>query len=84
METVKIDLLENYLSLYINHFEVLKDMKSPDPSYVILDIWNAPKEIKKDQIKGQLHFQLKNWATEYLNWTKRKHTLFTIGMAVQF
>lgn len=60
METTKIDLLENYLSLYISHFEVLRDMKSPDPAYVILDVRNAPAEIKKDQIKGAIALPAKD------------------------
>lgn len=52
METKKIELLENYLSLYINHFTVLENMEKEDSPYVLLDVRNAPKEAKKEQIKG--------------------------------
>lgn len=48
----KIEFLEMYLELYINHFTVLEAMKSGNNDYVVLDIRNAPAEMKKEQIKG--------------------------------
>lgn len=54
METKKIELLENYLSLYINHFVVLDNLEKEDSSYVLLDVRNAPKEVKKEQTKGAI------------------------------
>lgn len=52
METEKINFLKTYLSLYINHSEVLPEMQKPDSKYVVLDVRNAPAAVKKDQIKG--------------------------------
>ncbi len=49
----KLELLETYLSLYINHFEVLKAMEAEASPYVILDVRNAPAHVKKDQIKAR-------------------------------
>ncbi|MGT2949463.1 rhodanese-like domain-containing protein [Streptococcus devriesei] len=48
----KIEFLEMYLELYINHFTVLEAMKSGNEDYVALDIRNAPAQMKKEQIKG--------------------------------
>ena len=42
----KIDFLETFLSFYIDHHEVLKDMESGENRYTILDVRNAPKEVK--------------------------------------
>lgn len=63
----KVEFLEMYLGLYINHFTVLEAIKSGDDSYVILDIRNAPAEMKKEQIQGakampakELHSHLSN------------------------
>ncbi len=52
METEKINFLKTYMSLYIGHDEVLPEMQKPDSKYVVLDVRNAPAQIKKDQIKG--------------------------------
>ena len=54
MKTKKIELLETYLSLYINHFTVLESIEKKDSQYVILDVRNAPAQVKKDQIKGAI------------------------------
>ncbi len=54
MQTKKIELLETYLSLYINHFTVLENIEKEDSPYVILDVRNAPSQVKKDQIKGAI------------------------------
>ena len=48
----KLEFLEMYLDLYINHFVILEALKDPNSDYVVLDIRNAPKEMKKEQIKG--------------------------------
>ncbi|MFC3931955.1 rhodanese-like domain-containing protein [Streptococcus dentapri] len=60
----KIELLETYLSLYINHFTVLEAMKTPNTPYVLLDVRNAPAHIKKDQIKGALAMPAKDLAQQ--------------------
>ncbi len=52
METKQIELLETYLSLYINHAELLEQMKKETSPYVVLDVRNAPEEVKKEQVKG--------------------------------
>lgn len=52
MQTKKIELLETYLSLYIDHGTVLDNTGKEDSPYVVLDVRNAPAHIKKDQIKG--------------------------------
>ena len=43
----KLEFLEMYLDLYINHFVILEALKDPNSDYVVLDIRNAPKEMKK-------------------------------------
>ena len=48
----KLEFLEMYLDLYINHFVILEALKDPNSDYVVLDNRNAPKEMKKEQIKG--------------------------------
>lgn len=58
----KIQLLETYLSLYINHFEVLATLGQPDSPYTIIDVRNAPAQVKKDQIKGALPIAAKDLA----------------------
>jgi len=52
METEKINFLKTYLSLYIDHNTVLKELENPNSDYVVLDVRNAPAQIKGDQIKG--------------------------------
>jgi len=42
METEKINFLKTYLSLYIDHNTVLKEMENPNSDYVVLDVRNAP------------------------------------------
>lgn len=56
----KIELLENYLSLYINHFAILDTLGQPDSPYVVLDVRNAPAAVKKDQIKGAVAIAAKD------------------------
>jgi rhodanese-related sulfurtransferase len=60
MEQDKIDFLKTYLSLYISHFKVLAAMKTPDSPYVVLDVRNAPAQVKGDQIKGALPIAAKD------------------------
>lgn len=50
----RIEFLETSLSLYINHHEVFKDMKNGTGKYIIVDVRNAPKNVKKDKIKGSV------------------------------
>lgn len=64
MDTNKIDLLETYLSLYINPMQVLKAAQSDNSPYVILDVRNAPAQVKKDQIKGALAMPAKDLADQ--------------------
>lgn len=52
MNSKKIELLETFLSLYIDHTTVLEDTKQEDSEYIILDVRNAPTHIKQDQILG--------------------------------
>jgi rhodanese-related sulfurtransferase len=52
MESKKIELLETYLSLYIDHNIVLENLEKENSPYTVLDVRNAPAHIKKDQIKG--------------------------------
>lgn len=68
----KLELLETYLSLYINHFDVLKAMESNESPYVILDVRNAPAAVKKDQIKGALTIPAKDLANELEQLDKEK------------
>ncbi|MHC5246856.1 rhodanese-like domain-containing protein [Enterococcus sp. LJL90] len=72
METAKIDLLETYLSLYINHFEVLNNLDKENSPYVVLDVRNAPKEVKQDQIKGALALPAKDLAAHLEELDKEK------------
>lgn len=62
MQTKKIELLETYLSLYIDHMTVLNSIKKADSSYVILDVRNAPTQVKKEQIKGAIAMPAKDLA----------------------
>jgi len=62
METEKIELLKTYLSLYIRHDEILKNLDNENSPYVVLDVRNAPKEVKRDQIKGAIAVPAKDLA----------------------
>lgn len=62
METEKINFLKTMLSLYIDHNTVLADQQQADSQYVILDVRNAPKQVKQDQIKGALAMPAKDLA----------------------
>ncbi|WP_251520084.1 MULTISPECIES: rhodanese-like domain-containing protein [Staphylococcus] len=55
----KIELLETYLSLYINHHEVLEDMEKDGNKYKVIDVRNAPKKVKKDKIKNSIEIPAK-------------------------
>lgn len=68
----KLELLETYLSLYIDHFEVLKAMERDESPYVILDVRNAPASVKKDQIKGALAMPAKDLASGLEQLDKQK------------
>ncbi|MGC4019501.1 MAG: rhodanese-like domain-containing protein [Muricomes sp.] len=72
MQTKKIELLETYLSLYINHFTVLENMDKKDSPYVVLDIRNAPAQVKKDQIKGAIAIPAKDLAAHLDELDKNK------------
>lgn len=54
MNKNKIEFLEMYLSLYVSHTVILDDANSSDPEYVVLDVRNAPANVKKDQIAGAI------------------------------
>ncbi|MCH4170107.1 MAG: rhodanese-like domain-containing protein [Lactobacillus sp.] len=60
MEQAKIDFLKLYLSLYIDHLTVLQALKQPNSHYVVLDVRNAPAQVKKVQIKGALPLAAKD------------------------
>lgn len=62
MNTEKINFLQTYLSLYINHSEVLPEMQKPNSNIVVLDVRNAPAQIKQDQIKGSIAIPAKDLA----------------------
>ncbi|HEY0221590.1 MAG TPA: rhodanese-like domain-containing protein [Lactovum miscens] len=72
METEKINLLKTYLSLYINHTVVLADLDKEDSKYVVLDVRNAPAQIKKDQIKGALAIPAKDLKNHIKEFDKEK------------
>lgn len=58
----KIALLKTYLSLYINHFEILETLGQADSPYLVVDVRNAPAQVKQDQIKGALAIPAKDLA----------------------
>lgn len=60
MKEAQIELLETYLSLYINHTVVVEHLDKPGSPYVVLDVRNAPAVIKKDQIKGAVALPAKD------------------------
>ncbi|MFC6169758.1 rhodanese-like domain-containing protein [Loigolactobacillus jiayinensis] len=66
MNNKKIELLQTYLSLYIDHHKVLNGLEGPDSPYVILDVRNAPAQVKQDQIKGAIAMPAKD-LTEHLS-----------------
>lgn len=72
MQTKKIELLETYLSLYINHFTILENIEKEDSPYVILDVRNAPAQVKKDQIKGAIAMPAKELGNHLSELDKNK------------
>ncbi|MCI2902472.1 rhodanese-like domain-containing protein [Staphylococcus hominis] len=72
----KIDFLETFLSFYIDHHEVLKDMESGENRYTILDVRNAPKEVKEDKIKNSIEIPAKDLKNQ-LN-TLSKDTIYVV------
>lgn len=56
----KVEFLEMFLSLYINHYEVIKDMENGTGKYVVVDVRNAPKKVKKDKIKNSVEIPAKD------------------------
>lgn len=72
MNEKKIELLKTYLSLYINHFVVLENMDKEDSPYVVLDVRNAPAQVKKDQIKGAIAMPAKDLADHLAELDKTK------------
>lgn len=56
METNKIKFLETYLSFYINHTVIMDNFYTPDSKYVVLDVRNAPAQIKKRSNKRSCCF----------------------------
>ena len=56
----KTEFLETFLSLYINHHVVLKDMETDTNKYTVIDVRNAPKKVKKDKIKGSIEIPAKD------------------------
>lgn len=72
MQTKKIELLETYLSLYIDHFVIVENMGKDDSPYVVLDVRNAPALVKKDQIKGAIAMPAKDLANHLNELDKNK------------
>ena len=68
----KLAFLEMYLDLYRNHFTVLEAMKAENPDIVVLDIRNAPSQIKKEQIKGAKVMPAKDLANRLTELDKNK------------
>lgn len=56
----RIEFLETFLSLYINQHEVFKNMKNGTGKYIIVDIRNVPKNVKKDKIKNSVEIPAKD------------------------
>lgn len=72
MENQKIELLETYLSLYINHTIVLEELEKSNSRYVVLDVRNAPAVIKKEQIKGAVAIPAIDLANQLTKLDKEK------------
>ncbi|EHJ52256.1 rhodanese-like domain-containing protein [Streptococcus macacae] len=68
----KLEFLEMYLDLYLDHFTVLEAIKTKNSDYVILDIRNAPAHLKKDQIKGARALPVKDLANHLTALDKSK------------
>ncbi|WP_016912264.1 rhodanese-like domain-containing protein [Mammaliicoccus vitulinus] len=66
----KVEFLETFLSLYVNHHEVLKDMEDRKGKYTVLDVRNAPKEVKKDKIKNSIEIPAKDLTNHLENLSK--------------
>lgn len=64
----KIELLKTFLSISIDHNEVLQNPHR----YTLIDIRNAPKEIKKDKIKASLEIPMKTLADKLQTLDKNK------------
>ena len=72
MNMNKLDFLEMYLDLYMNHFVVLEEMKKEASDIVVLDIRNAPAQMKKEQIKGAIALPAKDLANHLADLDKSK------------
>ncbi|PTE80379.1 sulfurtransferase [Staphylococcus equorum] len=68
----KVEFLETFLSLYISHHEVLRDMESNEKKYVVIDVRNAPKEVKKDKIKSSIEIPAKDLKNQLSDLSKEK------------
>ncbi|PNZ30852.1 putative dehydrogenases [Staphylococcus petrasii] len=68
----KIEFLETFLSLYINHHVVLEDMEKGTNKYIVLDVRNAPKKVKKDKIKGSIEIPAKDLREHLSELSKNK------------
>src|SRR5699024_12033251 len=68
----KVEFLETFLSLYISHHEVLRDMESNENKYVVIDVRNAPKEVKKDKIKSSIEIPAKDLKNQLSDLSKEK------------
>lgn len=68
----KVEFLETFLSLYISHHEVLRDMESNENKYVVIDVRNAPKEVKSDKIKSSIEIPAKDLKNQLSDLSKEK------------
>lgn len=68
----KIEFLEMYMDLYTNHFTVLEAMSGGNSDYIILDIRNAPKDVKKEQIKGAVALPARELASRLETLDRKK------------
>ncbi|MGX7419100.1 rhodanese-like domain-containing protein [Carnobacterium gallinarum] len=68
----KIEFLELLLSLYIDHNQVIEAEENGDSNYILVDIRNAPKHVKKDKIKGSIEIPVKDMANQLASLDKTK------------
>jgi rhodanese-related sulfurtransferase len=68
----KLEFLAKFLSLYISHHEVLRDMESNKNKYVIIDVRNAAKEVKKQKIKSYIEILAKDRKNQLSDLSKEK------------
>ncbi|WP_192978179.1 rhodanese-like domain-containing protein [Mammaliicoccus vitulinus] len=68
----KVEFLETFLSLYINHHEVLKDIENGTSKYVFIEVRNASKSVKKDKIKNSVKIPAKDLKNHLSNLNKDK------------